>query len=230
MGEIAGARDRLHREAEAVRGCLRALAEQLTPGQEPGFAVSRKPFRDGGTAPATYHHAFIERVEAREARPPRNAYEPGLAARAAAVLLAADGWDTGGQQPDAEGREVRGVLRGGAWVRVCVSAHRSSVLYEGRTADVALYEPEPHVQPEPSATPETLWAGHELCHECDGLGWCPACEGEGWVLGGRPGWGAGSRPRDPNRLGRCPLCSTRRICPICNGAGQVRAGSDPYER
>ncbi|MEU2392679.1 hypothetical protein [Streptomyces sp. NPDC007369] len=229
MGEIAGAREELEREAEAVRGCLRALAEQLTPGQVPGFAVAPDPFRDSGTVPATYRHGFSARVEARAARPPRSAYEPGLAARGAA-LLAAEGWDTGGQQPGAEGREVKGVLRGGAWVRVSVSALRSSVLYEGRTSDIALYEPEPQARPEPSATPETLWTGHELCYECDGLGWCPACEGEGRVLGGDPGWGAGSIPRDPDRLGRCPLCSTRRICPVCSGAGQVPAGSDPYGR
>ncbi|WP_438309889.1 hypothetical protein ACSHWO_02695 [Streptomyces sp. HUAS TT3] len=229
MEEIAGARERFEREVATVRGCLRALAEQLTPGQVPEFAVPPEPLRDGGTVPATYHHAFIERVQADGAQPPQEAYGPGLAARAAA-LLSAGGWDTGGRRPGAEDREAKGVLRGGPWVRVSVPASRSSVLYEGRTSDIALYEPVPHVRPGPSATPETLWAGHELCYECDGLGWCPVCEGKGWVLGGNPGWGSRSIPRDPDRLGRCPLCSTRRVCPICNGAGQVPVGANPYDR
>ncbi|MFD3696882.1 hypothetical protein ACFWUZ_12140 [Streptomyces sp. NPDC058646] len=226
MGEIPGARARLDREVAAVFDCLRSLAELLTPGQVPDLAVPREPFRDGGTVPATYHYSAVHRVDAREARPPRSAYGPELAFLAGGFLRA-DGWVTseGTRRPGTgAGSTVVNGERGGARVGVSVAHDRSSVLYTGRTSAVALYEPEPHVRPEPVVTARTLSSGYALCYECDGLGWCPACEGQGWVLGSSPGPPAGPVPRDPHRLGLCPLCSARRICPVCRGAGQLYDG------
>ncbi|MEV5378404.1 hypothetical protein AB0L26_20895 [Streptomyces nondiastaticus] len=219
--EIPGARARLLGAAEAVCASLTSLAERLTPGQVPEFAVSGDPSVDTGTEPPTYLYTVRKRVYVRDARPEREAYEPGLAARAAA-LLAADGWETTEEildpRPGTWDVVVTG-LRHDAQIMVSVSPGRDEVMYQGRTPAVALYEHVPHVRPDPVVTPETLRPGYTLCYECDGLGWCPGCEGRGWVLGGRPGWGGGSP--DPGRLGRCPECLTERVCPICRGRGSL---------
>ncbi|MFC9294064.1 hypothetical protein ACFTWH_03940 [Streptomyces sp. NPDC057011] len=217
---IPGARERLTRAAEELRACLRSLAGQLTPGQVPEFPLPDEPFGDHGRVPALWHYSFTARVRARDVRPPREAYPTDLAARAAA-LLTAGGWGTPAPRAGAHGGAIVTGARDGTEITVSVVHGNGEVLYAGRTAEFALYEPVPHVRPEPVVTEETLTPGQELCYECDGLGWCPACGGRGWVMGGHGGWGAGTLPRDPDRLGRCPLCFTRRFCPICRGAGQL---------
>ncbi|MFG2873641.1 hypothetical protein ACGFYU_01185 [Streptomyces sp. NPDC048337] len=217
---IPGARERLTRAAEELRACLRRSAGQLTPGQVPEFPLPESPFGDHGRVPAMWHYSFVERVRARDARPPRDAYPADLAARAAA-LLTAEGWGTPEPRAGQHGGALVTGARDGMEITVSVVKGHDEVVYSGRTPEVALYEPVPHVRPEPVVTEQTLTSGYDLCYECDGLGWCPACEGRGWVLGGRGGWGAGNRPRDPNRLGLCSLCFAKRFCPICRGAGQL---------
>ena len=226
MAEIPGARDRLQREAEAICASLRSLAGRLTPGQVPEFAVPGTPFMDTGTEPATYLHTIHHRVHARDARAGRDAYTPAIFARAAR-LLAADGWETTREvpQPRLPNWGVVTGLREGAQLSVSVSRRRDKVTYQGRTPALALYEHVPHRRPEPLVAPETPLPGNVLCAECDGLGRCALCEGRGWTLGGRPGWRPG--PSDPGRLGLCPECFGRRLCPGCGGEGQYYAEASP---
>ncbi|MBW5485028.1 hypothetical protein [Streptomyces bambusae] len=213
--EIPGARRRLAEETERLRGYLKELAARLTPGQVPEFPLEYAPFVDHGTVPATFHQSLSGVVR------PQGVSAVEAVARAA-ELFAADGWRTAGPAPGDRNTVLESVVTGtldGMEIRVSAARGTGVLAYRGRTKPVALYPERPHVRPEPVRTAETVSAG-DLCYECDGLGWCPCCEGRGWVMGGSAGWGGGGR-RDPDRLGRCPLCGTRRVCPVCNGSGQL---------
>ncbi|MFB8241514.1 hypothetical protein ACFC58_33770 [Kitasatospora purpeofusca] len=140
---------------------------------------------------------------------PASVTAAGTASRAVSLLRAA-GWEVTVSQEDDDGLLWTVVVahRDGSTVRVLTSDDTPAVAFRGQTRALVLHPPEPA----PERTPETLTPGYVLCYECDGLGRCPGCGGRGWVL---------RTPGPSGRRSRCAECATRKVCPICRGAGQL---------
>lgn len=231
MAELPGARAESDRLADDLRERIAELAERLTPGADLGPLFPREPSVVDRHEPLGFRYSVMARGHR-----PGGLGAPALVARAADLLGRLD-WDVterdGGAGGAAAGTDGKATLTGGTGhrhiltarhpdgsvIEVRVDADGPTVLYLGETPVMALYEPEEFRWPEPVRTPGTVTPGHLLCYECDGLGACDCCGGRGWL------------PGEPHGRRRCPRCATRRVCPICRGAGELSVSLlSPYQR
>ncbi|MFE5212557.1 hypothetical protein [Streptomyces sp. NPDC056600] len=219
MAEVPGARAELDRLGRDLRAALVKLVEDLTPGTDLGLLPLGEPAVVDWHEPLGYRYSTTFRGHR-----PAGVAAAGIVPRAARSLGRA-GWEVlepaedeeGGKGGEPEwatddtGDRYRLTARhpDGNVVELRVDAYGSAVLFLGRTPVTALYEPREFRWPEPVRTSATLAPGHLLCYECDGLGACDCCGGRGWL------------PSEPHGRGRCPQCATRRVCPICRGAGEL---------
>ncbi len=112
------------------------------------------------------------------------------------------------------GSTVLHAWRDGMTLRLHLNPVRGLTLCRADLEPMALHLPEEFVRPEPLLAPENVRPGHELCPECEGLGWCERCWGRGWTMGGVT-WGG----RTEGQV-RCGDCLGSRACPFCRGAGE----------
>ncbi|MFJ4095199.1 hypothetical protein ACIPYS_26720 [Kitasatospora sp. NPDC089913] len=209
-GTSGAAREELDRLGRSLRDQMVVLITGLTVRVhlrrlsvgEPKVADERDPSR--------YHCSAMYQGD----RPARST-AAGTASRAVDLLRAA-GWEVAVSEEDDDGRlwTVVAAHRDGSTVRVLTSDDTPAVVFRGWTPALVLRPSQPagSPEPEPERTPGTVTPGYVLCYECDGLGRCPGCGGRGWV----PRTSDGS-----DRRKRCGECATRRVCPICRGAGQL---------
>jgi hypothetical protein len=222
MGEIPGDRAELGRLGRELRAQLVELAEELPPGGDLDLLRSGEPELVDRHEPPLHGCSTVVRGTRPEEVPAAH-----LILRAAGLLRAA-GWDVAVPEARREGTEDEETEReyvliarrpDGSRVEVRTNDRTSAVLYSGWAPAQDLREPEEFRWPEPVRTPRTLTSGHLLCYECDGLGACDCCGGRGWL------------PAEPHGRERCPQCFTRRVCPICRGAGELAVSRlSPYER
>ncbi|MEV4558407.1 hypothetical protein AB0K51_15655 [Kitasatospora sp. NPDC049285] len=208
MGEVPGARAELERFGQVLRAQLVALMEELTPGAtDSGRLPLGAPEAVEGHEPSAHAYSVVFHGE----RP--DGVRAADAVSRAAQLLGAAGWEATGPQEEGNGPSRRYVLTAlhpdGIRIEIRSGDGGPGVLHSGRTPAVALREPEQARRPEPVRTPETVTPGFVLRYECDGLGACDHCGGRGWV------------PGEPRRRERCRVCFARRVCPICQGAGEL---------
>ncbi|MFJ9362863.1 hypothetical protein ACIRRA_00375 [Nocardia sp. NPDC101769] len=211
MGDISSAREELDRLGAALRAQLVGLITDLTPDTDLGLLFLDAPTVAEWAEPPRYHYSSLIRGQR-----PATVSAAELARRASA-LFAAAGWEVG-ETEDLSGAGPAVVITGrreGNSIEVRVSGQSSSVMFSGRTPEIAVRDPQESRPPEPVRTPETLTPGYVLCYECDGLGLCPECRGRGRLSNGR----------------LCPECNGSRFCPICRGAGQLAASQlSEYQR
>ncbi|MFI6823335.1 hypothetical protein ACIBJE_20605 [Micromonospora sp. NPDC050187] len=206
MPEIPGTREELENAARFLRDRMLSLARLLEPGQHPDITMLPEPAILDWREPLRYAYKATLGLVAREH--PSAAH----AVRYGGDLLTALGWSV---ENDTGPAEARAVARRDGFVITLYAVHREQDVSHygdsygigGETPHVLLHEPVGFVPPEPVVTTGSLPTGALLCYECDGLGWCPGCLGRGFTRD------------DCQRRQRCNLCFTRRICPICEGAG-----------
>ncbi|MFD7560905.1 hypothetical protein ACFV9E_41275 [Streptomyces sp. NPDC059835] len=215
MDTTSEAHDELGRLGRCLRRQLVSLITDLTVRvhlrrlslDEPEVADPREPLR--------YHYA----TEYQGNRPAKTTAAE-TASRAVSLLRTA-GWDVTTSQEHDDGIDWTVVLahQEGIRIRILTSEDAPAVAFRGQTPALPLGPPQPVRSPEPVRTPETVTPGYVLCYECDGLGWCPGCGGRGWVLG------------RSHRRSRCGECAARRVCPICQSAGELDvSGLSTYQR
>ncbi|GAA4840090.1 hypothetical protein [Kitasatospora terrestris] len=207
MGEVPGAREELERYGCVLRAQLVELIEEVTPGADLGLLFLDEPEVVDWHEPPAHGYSTVFRGERPEGVGAHDAVARG------ARLLGSAGWEVTGPAeeiaPAARRCVVTALHPGGVRIEVRSGDGGPGVLYSGRTPAVALREAEEFRWPEPVRTPETVTPGFVLCYECDGLGACDCCGGRGWV------------PAEPHGRERCRACFARRVCPICQGAGQL---------
>ncbi|MFD8595864.1 hypothetical protein ACFV1L_12735 [Kitasatospora sp. NPDC059646] len=201
--EIPGARAELRRRGERLFAEFAALLETLVPGLAPVVDLPEHPdITAFGNPPTFAYH--------RQVAFDRTPNDPGLLARAQAAL--AD-WQVTVERTES-GSTVLHAWRDGMTLRLHLNPVRGLTLCRADLEPMALHLPEVFVRPEPLLAPEDVRAGHELCPECEGLGWCDRCWGRGWTMGGVT-WGG----RTDGQV-CCGDCLGSRACPFCRGAGQ----------
>ncbi|MEV0075751.1 hypothetical protein AB0H58_04995 [Nocardia neocaledoniensis] len=215
MGEVPGAEQELRGLGVRLLEQVRVIAAHVTPDTVvPDSALPDLPEVAEWTEPLRYRYSV--RVQTALAAGDSAA----AAVRRGAEVLAAGGFELAEDRRagTVASRVVVTGSRDGFLIEVRVWPETGDVVYAGLTPTLALRTPGAR-QPDPARTAETVEPGHVLCYECDGLGWCPACGGNGWVL-------------DDAGLRRpCPECHEQRVCPICRGAGQLQvARLRPAER
>lgn len=216
MAEVPGAEQELRRLGVYLLEQVRVIAAHVTPDAViPDSALPDAPEVAEWTEPLRYRYSL--RVQ--------SALAAGESA-AAAVRRSAEAFAAGGfdivedrRAGTVASRVVVTGSRDGFRIEVRVWPETGDVVYAGVTPMLALRTPRAPELPDPVRTAETVEPGHVLCYECDGLGWCPACGGNGWVLD------------DAGLRQPCPECREQRVCPICRGAGQLQvARLRPAER
>ncbi|MFJ8434035.1 hypothetical protein ACIQ9P_22305 [Kitasatospora sp. NPDC094019] len=217
-GTSRAAREELDRLARSLRGQMVVLITDLTVRVHLRRLAFGEPKVAEGGDPSRYHRSATY-----QGNRPARATAAGTASRAVSLLSAA-GWEVTVSQEDDDGRLWTVVLaqRDGSTVRILTSDDTPAVAFRGRTPAILLRAPqpagrpvtgpEPATAPEPERAPETPTPGYVLCYECDGAGRCPGCGGRGWVL---------RTPGGSDRRSRCGECATRKVCPVCRGAGQL---------
>ncbi|MVU78975.1 hypothetical protein GPX89_17190 [Nocardia sp. ET3-3] len=211
MGDISAAREELDRLGAALRAQMVELITDLTPDTDLGLLFLDAPTVADWAEPPRYHYSGLIRGQR-----PATVPAAELARRASAMLTAA-GWDVG-ETEDTSGARPAVLITGrrdGNSIEVRVGDHTSSVMFSGRTPELALRGQEETRRPEPVRTPGTLTPGYVLCYECDGLGACPECLGRGRLANGR----------------LCPECNGAGFCPICRGGGELAvSGLSTFQR
>ncbi len=214
----SAAREELDRLGRSLREQMVVLITDLTVRVHRRRLAFGEPKVADGSDPSRYHCSAMY-----QGNRPASATAAGTASRAVSLLRAA-GWEVTVSQEDDDGRLWTVVLahRDGSTIRVLTSDDTPAVVFRGQTPALVLRPPQPVGQsatapepvhePEPERTPETLTPGYVLCYECDGAGRCPGCGGRGWVM---------RTSGLSERRSRCSECATRKVCPICRGAGQL---------
>ncbi|MEV0190631.1 hypothetical protein AB0I39_19090 [Kitasatospora purpeofusca] len=218
-GTSRAAREELERLARSVREQMVVLITDLTVRVHLRRLAFGEPKAADRSDPSRHHCSAMY-----QGNRPASVTAAGTASRAVSLLRAA-GWEVTVSQEDDDGRLWTVVLaqRDGSTVRVLTSDDTPAVVFRGQTAALVLRPPQSAGQspagqsaagqePEPERTPESLTPGYVLCYECDGAGRCPGCGGRGWVM---------RTSGLSERRSRCGECATRKVCPICWGAGQL---------